>query len=102
AYISLLGLFSHEYFHAWNVKRIKPASFVPYHLDDKNYTSQLWAFEGFTSYYDDLSMVRAKVISVEQYLDLLAQNLTRLLRTPGRFKQTVQEASFDAWIKYYQ
>lgn len=101
-YMILLGLFSHEYFHAWNIKRIKPTCFLPYDLNQKNYTEQLWAFEGITSYYDELTMVRAKVISKEQYLDLLAQTLTKVLRAPGRKKQTIIEASFDAWIKYYQ
>ncbi|MBS0285758.1 MAG: M61 family metallopeptidase [Proteobacteria bacterium] len=101
-YITLLALFSHEYFHAWNVKRIKPESFVPYDLNHKSYTKQLWAFEGITSYYDELALLRAKVITLEQYLDLLAQTLTRVLRTQGRFRQTLVDASFDAWIKYYQ
>ncbi|MBN9288786.1 MAG: hypothetical protein BGO43_01285 [Gammaproteobacteria bacterium 39-13] len=102
AYITLLGLFSHEYFHAWNIKRIKPESFMPYHLDQKSYTRQLWAFEGITSYYDELALVRSKVINTEQYLDILAQSLTRVLRASGRKKQTITESSFDAWIKYYQ
>jgi predicted metalloprotease with PDZ domain len=101
-YISLLALISHEYFHAWNVKKIKPQCFEPYDLDRKAYTSQLWAFEGITSYYDDLALVRSKVISSEQYLDVLAQNITKLLRNPGRTKQTLLESSFDAWIKFYQ
>ncbi len=100
-YINLLALFSHEYFHAWNVKRIKPLSFAPYNLNDKNYTNQLWAFEGITSYYDELALLRAKVISLDQYLDLLAQTLTKVLRTPGSFVQSVASASFDAWIKFY-
>lgn len=101
-YISLLGLFSHEYFHAWNIKRIKPQNFLPYDLTDKAYTHQLWAFEGITSYYDDLALIRAKIISPQQYFDLISQTLTKLLRNPGRKKQTVVEASFDAWIKFYQ
>lgn len=101
-YITLLGLFSHEYFHAWNIKRIKPECFIPYRLDQKCYTKQLWAFEGITSYYDELALVRSKVISVEQYLDILAQSLTKVLRAPGRKKQSITESSFDAWIKYYQ
>ncbi len=101
-YITLLGLFSHEYFHAWNIKRIKPENFMPYNLTDKSYTKQLWAFEGITSYYDDLALIRAKVISLQQYFDLVSQTLTKLLRNPGRKKQTVLDASFDAWIKFYQ
>lgn len=101
-YITLLALISHEYFHAWNVKKIKPLCFEPYDLDHKAYTSQLWAFEGITSYYDDLALVRSKVITSEQYLDVLAQNITKLLRNPGRMKQTLLASSFDAWIKFYQ
>lgn len=101
-YIALLGLFSHEYFHAWNIKRIKPENFMPYNLTDKSYTKQLWAFEGITSYYDDLALIRANIISMQQYFDLVSQTLTKLLRNPGRKKQTVLDASFDAWIKFYQ
>ena len=69
-YRSLLGLASHEYFHTWNVKRIKPAAFVPYDLTRENYTTQLWAFEGITSYYDDLMLVRSGLIGVGDYLEL--------------------------------
>jgi predicted metalloprotease with PDZ domain len=101
-YRRLLGLVSHEYFHAWNVKRIKPASFLPYDLTREAYTRQLWAFEGITSYYDDLILVRSGLISTDSYLELLGQNLTALLRTPGRNRQSVAESSFDAWIKYYR
>ncbi|MFP5382652.1 MAG: M61 family metallopeptidase, partial [Gammaproteobacteria bacterium] len=102
AYRTFLGLCSHEYFHSWNVKRIKPAAFVPYDLSREAYTPQLWMFEGFTSYYDDLVLVRAGVISPASYLELLGQNLTRVLRTPGRHKQSVAESSFDAWTKFYR
>lgn len=101
-YTILLGLFSHEYFHAWNIKRIKPQNFMPYVLSDKSFTKQLWAFEGFTSYFDELALVRSKVINLQQYLDLLAQTLTKLLKNPGRLSQTVLDSSFDAWIKFYQ
>jgi len=86
AYTELLGLFSHEYFHAWNVKSIKPAVFAPYNLDQENYTEQLWAFEGITSYYDDLFLARSKTISPEAYLTLLAQSITRVQQTQGRLK----------------
>jgi predicted metalloprotease with PDZ domain len=102
SYRTFLGLCSHEYFHTWNVKRIKPAAFTPYDLERENYTRLLWAFEGITSYYDDLQLVRAGLISESDYLEILARNITSLLRTPGRIKQTVEEASFDAWIKYYR
>ena len=101
-YITLLGLFSHEYFHTWNVKRIKPAEFIPYQLKDETYTSLLWAFEGITSYYDDLAMVRCGVIDEKKYLELLGKNFTRVLRGSGRLKQTLRESSFEAWSKFYK
>lgn len=102
AYRGFLGLCSHEYFHAWNVKRIKPAAFVPYRLHEENYTRLLWVFEGFTSYYDDLALLRAGVITLQNYLDLLAKTITAVERNPGRHKQSVSESSFDAWTKYYR
>jgi predicted metalloprotease with PDZ domain len=101
-YRTLLTLASHEYFHAWNVKRIKPQAFVPYDLSREMYTRLLWAFEGITSYYDTLALVRAKRIAPASYLELLGQTVTRLLRGTGRLKQTVEESSFDAWIKFYK
>lgn len=101
-YRTLLGLFSHEYFHSWNVKRIKPAAFTPYNLTQENYTSQLWAFEGITSYYDDLALVRSGVITPDSYLELLGQTLTRVARGRGRFKQSMVASSFDAWTRFYK
>jgi len=102
SYRGFLGLCSHEYFHAWNVKRIRPAAFAPCDLQRENYTTLLWAFEGITSYYDDLALVRSGLISAEDYLELIGRNVTSLLRTGGRLRQSVAEASFDAWIKYYR
>lgn len=102
AYKAFLGLCSHEYFHTWNVKRIKPAAFVPYTLDRENYTRLLWMFEGFTSYYDDLVLLRAGVIDVEDYLGLLAKTISAVQRGSGRLRQSVAESSFDAWTKYYR
>jgi predicted metalloprotease with PDZ domain len=101
-YRGFLGLCSHEYFHSWNVKRIKPAAFVPYDLQEENYTRLLWLFEGFTSYYDDLALVRAGVISETEYFGLLAKTLSAVRRGGGRRVQSVAESSFDAWIKYYR
>jgi predicted metalloprotease with PDZ domain len=101
-YVSFLGLASHEYFHAWNVKRIKPQAFTPYDLSREGYTRQLWAFEGITSYYDDLALVRSGVISASKYLELLGRAITNVLRTPGRNVQSIADASFDAWIKFYR
>ena len=101
-YLNLLGLASHEYFHSWNVKRIKPAAFMPYDLTREGYTRQLWAFEGATSYYDDLALVRSGVIDDARYLELLGRAITQVLRTPGRHVQSVGDSSFDAWIKFYR
>lgn len=101
-YRGFLGLASHEYFHTWNVKRIKPAAFVPYPLDRECHTSLLWIFEGFTSYYDDLFLVRSGLLSGEQYLKSLAGTIGEVMRSPGRLVQSVAESSFDAWTKYYR
>jgi predicted metalloprotease with PDZ domain len=101
-YRTFLGLASHEYFHLWNVKRLKPAAFTPYDLSTEVHTGLLWVFEGITSYYDDLALVRCGLISVESYLELVGQTITRVLRAPGRLKQSVEESSFDAWTKFYK
>jgi len=101
-YLNLLGLASHEYFHSWNVKRIKPAAFMPYDLAREGYTRQLWAFEGVTSYYDDLALVRSGVIDDARYLELVGRTISQVLRTPGRNLQSVGDSSFDAWIKFYR
>jgi predicted metalloprotease with PDZ domain len=101
-YRTFLGLCSHEYFHTWNVKRIKPEAFTPYDLDRENYTKLLWAFEGITSYYDDLMLVRSGLISRDSYLELLGKTITQVQRGAGRHKQSVAESSFDAWTKFYR
>lgn len=101
-YRQFLGLCSHEYFHLWNVKRIRPLVFMAADLSQEVHTGLLWAFEGITSYYDDLSLVRSGCIEAESYLELLAQNITRVLRGSGRLKQSVMESSFDTWTKFYK
>ncbi|HLX01559.1 MAG TPA: PDZ domain-containing protein [Trinickia sp.] len=101
-YRTYLGLCSHEYFHTWNVKRIKPAAFAPYDMTRENYTSLLWLFEGFTSYYDDLMLVRSQRITQDQYFTLLGKTIGAVLRGSGRLKQSVAESSFDSWVKYYR
>ena len=101
-YTTLLGLISHEYFHTWNVKRLRPAEFSRYDYSQENYTQLLWFFEGFTSYYDDLLLRRAGLIDDANYLKLLAKATNQVLQTPGRSVQTVAQASFDAWVKYYR
>ncbi len=101
-YKAFLGLCSHEYFHAWLVKRIRPAELCPPDWEQENYTRLLWVFEGFTSYYDDLMLARAGVLTPQEYLDTLAQTITRYLKNPGRYVQSVTDSSFDAWTKYYK
>lgn len=101
-YGTLRGLISHEYFHAWNVKRLRPAEFENYRYDSENYTALLWFFEGFTSYYDDLLLRRAGLLDNAGYLKLLNKTINQVMQTPGRLVQSVAEASFDAWVKYYR
>jgi predicted metalloprotease with PDZ domain len=101
-YRTFLGLCSHEYFHTWNIKRIKPEVFTPFDLSQESYTEQLWAFEGITSYYDDLALVRTGLISPQSYLELVGQTMTRVARSTGTDKQTVTESSFDAWTRFYK
>ncbi|WP_119153761.1 M61 family metallopeptidase [Caldimonas tepidiphila] len=101
-YLTLLGLISHEYFHTWNVKRLRPAEFARYDYAQENYTGLLWFFEGFTSYYDDLFLVRAGLIDEARYLKQLAKGVNNTLAMPGRLVQSVAQASFDAWIRYYR
>lgn len=101
-YQRFLGLCSHEYFHLWHVKRIRPRAFLEQGLEREVHTRLLWVFEGITSYYDDLALVRSGCIDEAAYLGLLAEAITRVLRTPGRLVQTLAESSFDAWTKFYQ
>ena len=101
-YANVLGLISHEYFHTWNVKRLRPAEFARYDYTRENYTELLWFFEGFTSYYDDLFLVRCGLIDAPRYLRLLARTVSGVLAAPGRQVQSVAQASFDAWVKYYR
>ncbi len=101
-YTTLLGLISHEYFHTWNVKQLRPDAFARYDYARENYTPLLWFFEGFTSYYDDLLLRRAGLIDEATYLKLLAKTIQGVAQTPGRHVQTVAQASFDAWVKYYR
>lgn len=101
-YRRYLGLCSHEYFHLWNVKRIRPARLAEVDLSAEAYTELLWAFEGITSYYDELALARSGVLTAEDYLDLFATTVTRVLRNPGRARQSVAASSFDAWTRFYK
>jgi predicted metalloprotease with PDZ domain len=100
-YTTLLGLISHEYFHTWNVKRLRPAEFTHYNYAKENYTELLWFFEGFTSYFDDKLLRRSGLIDDAQYLRLLNKTINQVLQTPGRKVHTVAQSSFEAWTKYY-
>ncbi|GHA75992.1 PDZ domain-containing protein [Formosimonas limnophila] len=102
AYLYFLGLCSHEYFHSWNVKRIKPTGFVPYDLTQVVNTSLLWFFEGVTSYYDDLILVRTGLLTQEQYFKRIENNLNTVLRFDGHNVQSLAESGYYAWTKYYQ
>jgi predicted metalloprotease with PDZ domain len=101
-YTTLLGLISHEYFHTWNVKQLRPDAFARYDYTQENFTQLLWFFEGFTSYYDDILLRRAGLIDDTTYLQLLGKTIAQVQQTPGRHVQSVAQASFDAWVKYYR
>lgn len=101
-YKDFLSLVAHEYFHLWNVKRIRPIELGPFNYDEENYTSLLWVMEGFTSYYDELILVRSGYYSKEEYLRKLQSTLNYVEGTPGTRVQPVAHASFDAWIKGYR
>lgn len=101
-YQKMLSLASHEYFHAWHVKRTMPAAFVPYRLDERNHTRLLWVFEGITSYYQDRFLLRSGLLGKQDYLRRLAEIISNVWRVPGRHVQSLAEASFDAWDKHYK
>ncbi|WP_298403081.1 M61 family metallopeptidase [uncultured Chloroflexus sp.] len=101
-YERYLSLTSHELFHAWNVKRLRPAALGPFDYQAENYTRLLWFVEGATSYYDDLLLVRAGLMSEERYLQKLADEIVQLQSQPGRRLQSLEQSSFDAWIKFYR
>lgn len=101
-YCTFLGLASHEYFHLWNVKRIRPAPIAEADLFREAYTKQLWIFEGITSYYDDLFLLRSGVIDTKNYLRLVGSTATKVWCGSGRFTQSLADSSFDAWVKFYK
>ncbi|MCU7878398.1 MAG: PDZ domain-containing protein [Candidatus Thiodiazotropha sp. (ex Lucinoma borealis)] len=101
-YRRLLALCSHEYFHLWHVKRITPEIFLQEGTEKEVHTRQLWIFEGITSYYDELILVRCGVIEREDYFTMMAETVTRVMRSSGRHKQTLEASSFDAWTKFYK
>jgi predicted metalloprotease with PDZ domain len=102
AYESFLGLVAHELFHAWNGKRIRPAVLGPFDYVRESYTRELWVVEGITTYYTDVILRRAGIISRPRYLEKQAEQISRLVGIPGRMVQPLEDASFDAWIKFYR
>ncbi len=101
-YHELLSLFSHEFLHAWNVKRMRPKGLGPFDYTKETYTKSLWISEGITSYYDDLLIRRAGISTVGEYLDAFCNNISQMKSLPGSRWQSAQEASFDTWIKHYR
>ncbi|MGC6486275.1 MAG: M61 family metallopeptidase, partial [Planctomycetota bacterium] len=101
-YRDFLGLAAHELFHAWNVKRLRPAEFWEYDYESENYTQLLWVMEGWTAYYDDLIVTRAGRMSHEDFCAATAKNVQGMLSSPGRFELSLEESSFDAWIRLYR
>ncbi|MEN6669899.1 PDZ domain-containing protein [Psychrobacter sp. B38] len=101
-YQRFLGLCSHEYFHSWWVKTVRPDVMLDVDLRREAFTPLLWVFEGFTSYIDDFMLQASKVIDQASYLKLLSEQINRYYQTPGRAQQSVSESSFDAWIKLYR
>ena len=101
-YRGFLSLVSHEFFHLWNVKRIRPDALGPFDYTQENYTKVLWVAEGITDYYADLVLRRAGLISESEFLSATARSMQNLQNTPGRLVQSAEESSYDAWIKYYR
>jgi predicted metalloprotease with PDZ domain len=101
-YRGFLSLVSHEFFHLWNVKRIRPDVLGPFDYTQENYTKLLWVAEGVTDYYTDITLRRAGLITENEFLSATARAFQTLQNTPGRFEQSVEESSFDAWIKFYR
>ena len=102
SYLSFLSLVAHEYFHLWNVKRLRPEALGPFNYSVENYTQMLWVSEGFTAYYDDLITRRTGFYSPEKYLDLVSSTINTIENAAGNKIQSASESSFDAWIKYYR
>ena len=101
-YEDFLQLVAHEFFHLWNVKRLRPAAFTPYDWTQENHTGLLWAMEGLTRTYEVIALRRAGLVGPQRFLELWAELFTQLWRTPGRLRTTLSQASYDAWIKFYR
>ncbi len=101
-YVDWLGLVSHEFFHTWNVRRLRPKVLQKYDYNQEQYFSELWIAEGLTSYYDDLFVIRAGLCTPKEYLERLSKTIQGYQNSPGRLVQNVLDSSFDSWIKFYR
>jgi predicted metalloprotease with PDZ domain len=101
-YQNFLSLVAHEHFHLWNVKRLRPIALGPFDYDNENYTTDLWIAEGFTAYYQDIIVRRTNLYPPDNYLGVLANDINNVTNQPGNKVQSLAEASFDAWIKFYR
>ncbi len=101
-YLKWLILASHEYFHVWNVKRLRPVELGPFNYETENYTPSLWIAEGFTAYYESVMVRRAGLMNDKEFLKEMAATLESVETTPGRDVQSVRDSSYDAWIKFYR
>lgn len=102
SYVDWLGLVSHEFFHTWNVRRLRPEALVKYDFENEQYTNELWVAEGVTSYYDDLLVVQSGLYSEQEYIDLLNKVILGVQTTPGNTVQSLRDSSYDTWIKFYR
>ena len=101
-YRGFLSLVAHEFFHLWNVKRIRPDALGPFDYTRENYTKMLWVAEGITDYYADIALRRAGLVSEQDFLRSTARAFQTLQQTPGRLQQSAEESSYDSWIKFYR
>ena len=101
-YTGILQLLAHEYFHLWNVKRLRPIELGPFDYDNENYTHNLWVAEGFTAYYEDVILRRAGITTDNFFMATVVDGINSISNTRGNYVQPLAEASFDAWIKYYR
>ncbi len=102
SYLGWLGLISHEYFHNWNVKRLRPVELGPFDYENENYVRMLWVAEGFTDYYSDILLSRAKLSTRDEYFEGLSNQIEQVQTTPGRSVTPATIASYDTWIKQYR
>ncbi|MDZ4711521.1 MAG: peptidase M61 [bacterium] len=102
SYNKFLGLVSHEFFHLWNVKRIRPVELGPFDYNNENHTRSLWVVEGWTSYYDNIFLRRSGILNNEEYFEFVDVEVNDVMRYKGQYRQSLAESSFDAWIRYYR